>query len=322
MSGSGSRSAAVKRLMKEYAELQGDPSPEFTAAPLDDNLFEWHFTIRGPPEAGFEGGRYHGRLLFPAEYPFKPPDITFLTPNGRFEVGKKICLSITGHHPEYWRPAWGVRSALVALISFLPTHGDGAIGSLDYTEEERQAYAKRSREWACDACGTHNGNVLPDETDVPSERLQAEEGLEVKVAAEKPAKSASSQEHSESAVEEQGTDKVVPNETTTTPSTNAAVSASGPSRTSLNISREANISNAPTQALPPALQHRTLQNPRPVNPPPAPAVQRDPAIAHQIRQIDQALAIVAFLLSALLIRRMGALFGDDEHPALDGEIYL
>jgi ubiquitin-conjugating enzyme E2 J1 len=35
-------------------------------------------------------------------------------PNGRFEVGKKICLSITGHHPEYWQPAWGSKSRPVA----------------------------------------------------------------------------------------------------------------------------------------------------------------------------------------------------------------
>ena len=65
------RSPAVKRLMRELAELQSSPSPEFTAAPLDSNIFEWHFTIRGPPQDGFQGGRYHGRLVFPSEYPFK-----------------------------------------------------------------------------------------------------------------------------------------------------------------------------------------------------------------------------------------------------------
>lgn len=29
-----------------------------------------------------------------------------LKANGRFEVGKKICLSISGHHPETWQPSW------------------------------------------------------------------------------------------------------------------------------------------------------------------------------------------------------------------------
>jgi len=64
----------------------------------------------------------------------KPPNVIFLTPNGRFEVHKKICLSISGYHPETWRPSWSIRTALLALIGFMPTHGSGAIGSLGITK--------------------------------------------------------------------------------------------------------------------------------------------------------------------------------------------
>lgn len=32
-------------------------------------------TQRGPPDSPFAGGEYHGVLLFPSEYPFKPPGI-------------------------------------------------------------------------------------------------------------------------------------------------------------------------------------------------------------------------------------------------------
>lgn len=70
-------------------------------------MFDWHFTLRGPRDTEFEGGMYHGRILLPSDYPFKPPNIMLLTPNGRFEVRKKICLSISAHHPEEWQPAWG-----------------------------------------------------------------------------------------------------------------------------------------------------------------------------------------------------------------------
>lgn len=31
-------------------------------------------------------GVYHGILTLPSEYPFKPPNIQFVTPNGRFKV--------------------------------------------------------------------------------------------------------------------------------------------------------------------------------------------------------------------------------------------
>lgn len=42
-------------------------------------MFEWHFTIRGPPNTEFEGGIYHGRIILPSDYPLKPPSIIVLT---------------------------------------------------------------------------------------------------------------------------------------------------------------------------------------------------------------------------------------------------
>ncbi|NWR43375.1 UB2J1 enzyme, partial [Regulus satrapa] len=151
--------SAVKRLMKEAAELK-DPTDHYHAQPLEDNLFEWHFTVRGPPDSDFDGGIYHGRIVLPPEYPMKPPSIILLTANGRFEVGKKICLSISGHHPETWQPSWSIRTALLAIIGFMPTKGEGAIGSLDYTPEERRALAKKSQDFCCEICGTSMKTAL------------------------------------------------------------------------------------------------------------------------------------------------------------------
>lgn len=145
--------------MKEAAELK-DPTDHYHAQPLEDNLFEWHFTVRGPPDSDFDGGVYHGRIVLPPEYPMKPPSIILLTPNGRFEVGKKICLSISGHHPETWQPSWSIRTALLAIIGFMPTKGEGAIGSLDYTPEERRALAKKSQDFCCEGCGSTMKDVL------------------------------------------------------------------------------------------------------------------------------------------------------------------
>ncbi|XP_053769756.1 ubiquitin-conjugating enzyme E2 J1 isoform X2 [Desmodus rotundus] len=153
------KSPAVKRLMKEAAELK-DPTDHYHAQPLEDNLFEWHFTVRGPPDSDFDGGVYHGRIVLPPEYPMKPPSIILLTANGRFEVGKKICLSISGHHPETWQPSWSIRTALLAIIGFMPTKGEGAIGSLDYTPEERRALAKKSQDFCCEGCGCTMKDVL------------------------------------------------------------------------------------------------------------------------------------------------------------------
>uniref|UniRef100_A0A2L2YER5 Ubiquitin-conjugating enzyme E2 J1 n=1 Tax=Parasteatoda tepidariorum TaxID=114398 RepID=A0A2L2YER5_PARTP len=147
------RNPAVKRLMREAEELRY-PTSEYHAQPLEDNLFEWHFTLSGPPNTEFEGGIYHGRITLPPDYPMKPPSIILLTPNGRFETNKKICLSISGYHPESWQPSWSIRTALLAIIGFLPTHGNGAIGSLDYTPEERKELALKSQNWKCPQCGS------------------------------------------------------------------------------------------------------------------------------------------------------------------------
>ena len=106
--------------MRARAQIaEAGANPDFEASPLEDNLFEWHFTIRGPPGTAFEGGRYHGRITLPPEYPFKPPSITLLNASGRFTVGKKICLSVSAHHPEHWQPAWGIRTIITALIAFV-----------------------------------------------------------------------------------------------------------------------------------------------------------------------------------------------------------
>ncbi|KXZ44643.1 hypothetical protein GPECTOR_64g137 [Gonium pectorale] len=120
------RNPAVKRIMQEMKEIKQDTSGDIIAEAL-------------------EGGIYHGRILLPAEYPFKPPSFMMLSPNGRFETGVKICLSISSHHPEHWQPSWSVRTALTALIAFMPSPGAGALGALDFPREERRKLAARSR---------------------------------------------------------------------------------------------------------------------------------------------------------------------------------
>lgn len=70
--------------MREAAELR-EPTEEYSAKPLDDNLFEWHFTVRGPSGTEFEGGLYHGRILLPTQYPMQPPNIILLTVRFKFK---------------------------------------------------------------------------------------------------------------------------------------------------------------------------------------------------------------------------------------------
>ncbi|VDM48978.1 unnamed protein product [Toxocara canis] len=159
--------------MKEAAELR-NPTDMYYAQPLKDNLFEWHFTVRGPADTDFDGGIYHGRILLPVDYPMKPPSVILLTPNGRFQLNQKICLSISGHHPESWQPSWSIRTALLALIGFMPTHSAGALGSLEYPPAERKKLAVLSRDWVCSECGLCMRDALANEA-TPEDAKVADE---------------------------------------------------------------------------------------------------------------------------------------------------
>lgn len=75
--------------------------------------------VRGPEKTPYEGGFYHGKLIFPGEFPFQPPSIYMTTPNGRFKVNTRLCLSISDFHPDTWNPAWSVSTILTGLLSFM-----------------------------------------------------------------------------------------------------------------------------------------------------------------------------------------------------------
>lgn len=84
----------------------------------------------------------------------------FLTPNGRFETGTRICLSVTSHHEELWQPSWGIRTILTALVGFMPSKPTG-LGALDYPDKERVALAKKSLSYECPRCGAAVAAQLP-----------------------------------------------------------------------------------------------------------------------------------------------------------------
>ncbi|KAF9451185.1 UBC-like protein [Macrolepiota fuliginosa MF-IS2] len=138
--------AAHKRLNKEYVAMQKEPPPFVWAVPDEKNILTWDYIIRGPPDSPYAGGEYHGQLVFPSEYPFKPPGIKMITPSGRFQPDKKICFSMSDFHPGTWNPAWSVATILTGLLSFMLSD-EMTTGSLNSSEDVRRAYAARSHEW-------------------------------------------------------------------------------------------------------------------------------------------------------------------------------
>ncbi len=65
---------AIIRLKNEYEYLQASIAMQnVLVVPDSDNPFEWHFCIFGLASCDYEGGVYHGKILYPQDYPSKPP---------------------------------------------------------------------------------------------------------------------------------------------------------------------------------------------------------------------------------------------------------
>ncbi|GLT46194.1 hypothetical protein SLA2020_199680 [Shorea laevis] len=140
--------ACVKRLQKEYRALCKEPVSHVVARPSPNDILEWHYVLEGSEGTPFAGGYYYGKIKFPSEYPYKPPGITMITPNGRFMTQKKICLSMSDFHPELWNPMWSVSSILTGLLSFMMDNSP-TTGSVNTTVHEKQQYAKDSLAFNC-----------------------------------------------------------------------------------------------------------------------------------------------------------------------------
>lgn len=131
--------------MRELKALQKDPltDPKITALPNDSNILEWHYVIEGVKGSQFEGGYYHGKLIFPKEYPLKPPSVLMLTPSGRFQTNRRLCLSMSDFHPESWNPMWSVSTILTGLYSFMMDTAP-TLGSIETTRAQKRKFAQES----------------------------------------------------------------------------------------------------------------------------------------------------------------------------------
>lgn len=134
---------AASRLRQDYLRILKDPVPYITALPLSSNILEWHYVVRGPENTPYAGGYYHGKLVFPKDFPFKPPRIFMITPNGRFKVNTRLCLSISDFHPDTWNPAWSVSTILTGLLSFM-VETSPTLGSIETSEFQKRQLALRS----------------------------------------------------------------------------------------------------------------------------------------------------------------------------------
>jgi len=138
----------TRRLTRELKAIQKSPltNPRVYTTPLERNILEWHYVIEGSKDTPYEGGFYWGKLVFPKEYPLKPPSVLMLTPNGRFRIGKRLCLSMSDFHPESWNPMWSVSTIITGLISFMVETAP-TLGSIESSESQKKKFAQFSLDY-------------------------------------------------------------------------------------------------------------------------------------------------------------------------------
>jgi len=137
-----------KRLKKELQMLENENNISYITACQDKNdMLLFYFLIYGQYDTEYKGGQYIGKIILSKNYPFSPPDFVFLTPNGRFEVNRKICLSITGFHSDEWNPTITISGMLVQLYTVFEKDIDVGLGHIKRTKNERSDLANKSVEF-------------------------------------------------------------------------------------------------------------------------------------------------------------------------------
>ncbi|CAH8623418.1 unnamed protein product [Dicrocoelium dendriticum] len=113
-------SAAPARLQKELTNLTSASNNKIfrnvTVDPSNMRLWTGYIIPEEPP---YNKGAFKIEINFPAEYPFKPPKVTFRTPIYHPNIDEKgqICLPII--IAENWKPATKIEHVVQALVAML-----------------------------------------------------------------------------------------------------------------------------------------------------------------------------------------------------------
>lgn len=104
---SGDDARFVKTLMAHYKKATTSPHPYIKVAMDPSNVAVWYFLIHNLDDA-YKGGEYLFKMTAPKDFPFKPPTFVCMTPNGFYETGGPICISIGEFHSNNYRPTLGM----------------------------------------------------------------------------------------------------------------------------------------------------------------------------------------------------------------------
>jgi len=141
---------ATRRLAKELKDIEKEPPSNCSAGPQDaGDMFKWQATIMGPADSPYAGGVFFLSIIFPTDYPFKPPKVAFTSRIYHANVNSNgsICLDIL---KDQWSPALTISKVLLSICSLLtdPNPDDPLVPEIARVyKTNREKHDATARDW-------------------------------------------------------------------------------------------------------------------------------------------------------------------------------
>ena len=145
----------LKRIQGDVKDLDRNRM-EFVQGIQDENNIKLFYFMLRPRELPYIGGLFIGKIELPDDYPKTPGSFYMLTPNGRFTINSKICLTNSSYHRESWTPIWSIRNTIVGISSIFVADDTTGISHIKDTKENRERYTCESIQYNL----THYGDIF------------------------------------------------------------------------------------------------------------------------------------------------------------------
>lgn len=138
-----------KKIQREYRDICTNNTTGIQVElPDPTNIYVWNATIEGPDNTPHEGAKYKLKIVFPNDFPFKPPKVKFTNSVYHPNVSKdgSICLDLLDSN---WSPALTVEKLLISISSLLddPNENDPyRTEAANLYTTDREAYDRKVRE--------------------------------------------------------------------------------------------------------------------------------------------------------------------------------